>query len=87
MSNYPALTTMEIQEFFNPIIELAEHLIKIHKTKQEPGIKELPVVTVSDLINMTDVCTYGTDLMQCCNCVQMQVQPLARASNCARECK
>ena len=43
-----ALSPKKIQEFFIPIVKLAEHLLKIHKAKQFKGMNEPPVVTVSD---------------------------------------
>ena len=44
---------MDIQEFFVPIIKLAKYLIETHNAKQQQRINEQPVVTVSDLIDMT----------------------------------
>jgi len=46
-----ALTPMKIQEFFKPIIKLAEHLKKISvKTGQEP------LITVSHHIIVVEMC-------------------------------
>ena len=43
-----ALSPKKIQEFFIPIIKLAKHLLRVHKTKQLKGMNEPPVVTVSE---------------------------------------
>ena len=42
-----ALSPKEIREFFTPIIELADHLLEMHNTKQIKGLETPPVVTVS----------------------------------------
>lgn len=46
-----ALSPKEIQDFFIPIVKLAEHLLKIHETKKQE-IYEPPVVTVRDVIKV-----------------------------------
>ena len=43
-----ALSPKDIQNFFIPIVKLAEYLLKIQKGKKQE-IKEPPVVTVSDV--------------------------------------
>lgn len=43
-----ALSPKKIQEFFIPIVKLAENLLSIHKTQQFKGMNRPPVVTVSD---------------------------------------
>jgi len=46
--NLLALSPMEIQKFFAPIIKLAEHLVIIYNAKQHQRINEPPIFTVSD---------------------------------------
>lgn len=45
-----ALSPKKIQEFFIPIVKLAKHLLKVHKTKQVKGMNEPPVVTVMEYV-------------------------------------
>ena len=61
------MSPKEIQDFFIPIVKLAEHLLKIHEAKmQETKKQEInkpPVVTVSDVIKVAYIHMFTMQLM------------------------